>query len=74
MTTGETRWVAVVTPLPSIGISALLEANWGLDVWERRGDGLVVAASESQLLELERRHLAGVERLSTVEDYRRRLT
>jgi hypothetical protein len=35
----------------------------GLDVWERRDDGLIVAASEAQLAELERRRLAWVERL-----------
>lgn len=35
----------------------------GLDVWERRDDSLIVAASEAQLAELERRRLAWVERL-----------
>ena len=35
----------------------------GLDVWERHEDGLIVAASEAQLAELERRRLAWVERL-----------
>jgi hypothetical protein len=35
----------------------------GLDVWERHDDGLIVAASEAQLAEVERRRLAWVERL-----------
>ena len=72
MSTEETRWVARLTPMPSIDISMLLETNWGLDVWERRADAIVVAASEAQLSELERRRLARVERLSTVEEYRTR--
>ena len=41
----------------------------GLDVWERRGEVLLVAASELQLSELERRRLAEVERLSTVAEF-----
>jgi len=72
MSTEETRWVARVTPMISISIDVLLETNWGLDVWERHADALVVAASEAQLSELERRHLARVERLSTVEEYQAR--
>jgi len=43
----------------------------GLDVWERKRDPdvLVVAASEDQISELERRRLASVERLCTVGEF-----
>jgi len=61
MSTEEALWVARLTPMPSISIDVLLETNWGLDVWERRADAIVVAASEAQLSELERRRLARVE-------------
>jgi hypothetical protein len=44
----------------------LLSLPLGLDVWERRPDALVVAATEAQLEEIERRHLARVERIETV--------
>ena len=44
----------------------------GLDVWERHPDSLVVAATDDQLAELERRRLAEVERWSTREEYVRR--
>jgi hypothetical protein len=68
----ETRWVARLTATPAASIEALLAMSLGLDVWERRPDGLVVAASEHHLAELERRRLAAVERLCTVEEYVRR--
>jgi hypothetical protein len=58
--------------MSSTDMDVLLEVNWGLDVWERRADAIVVAASEAQLSELERRRLARVERLYTVEEYRMR--
>ena len=38
----------------------------GLDVWERHPDALVVAATETQLGEIERRRLAYVERIELV--------
>jgi hypothetical protein len=43
----------------------------GLDVWERKRDPevLVVAATEGQISELERRRLASVEWLYTVEEF-----
>jgi hypothetical protein len=44
----------------------------GLDVWERHDDGLVVAASEAQLLELERRRLVRVDRLATQAEFEAR--
>lgn len=69
MTTGVDRWVARLTPAPGASIDSLLVLPLGLDVWERHGDVLVVAASESQLSELERRRLAKVERLTTVAEF-----
>jgi hypothetical protein len=62
----QTRWVARLIPTLNSSIDALLHMPLGLDVWERHADALVVAASEAQLSELERRRLAQVERLSTV--------
>ena len=67
-----TRWVARLTPRPNTSIDALLSMPWGLDVWERQADTLVVAASEAQLVDLERRRLARVERLTTVAEYQAR--
>lgn len=66
----EDRWVARVTPATTADV--LLAMPLGLDVWERDGEVLVVAASEAQLSELERRRLAQVTRLSTVEEFQRR--
>jgi hypothetical protein len=62
----QTRWVARLLPTLHSSIDALLHMPLGLDVWERHADALVVAASEAQLSELERRRLAQVGRLSTV--------
>ena len=53
-------------------IDALLGLSLGLDVWERHSDSLVVAASEAQLLELERRRLVRVERLATQAEFEAR--
>jgi hypothetical protein len=55
--------------MPHGSVDALLDLPLGLDVWERHADALVVAAEEAQLAELERRHLAQVERLSTVAEF-----
>lgn len=65
------RWIVRLTPLPGVDIERLLQMPLGLDVWERKRDPdvLVVAANESQISELERRRLASVERLYTVEQY-----
>jgi hypothetical protein len=68
----DTRWVARLTPMPQSSVEALLDMPLGLDVWERHADMLVVAASEAQLTELERRRLARVERLSTVAEFQSR--
>jgi hypothetical protein len=65
------RWVVRLSPMPGSDLESLLQLPLGLDVWERKRDPdvLVVAASEGQLSELERRRLASVERLYTVEEY-----
>ena len=65
------RWVVRLRPMPDSDIEQLLQMPLGLDVWERKRDPnvLVVAANESQISELERRRLASVERLYTVEQY-----
>ncbi|MCA1691446.1 MAG: hypothetical protein LC733_04285 [Actinobacteria bacterium] len=61
--------MARVRPAGSGDLDALLAMPLGLDVWERGPDTLLVAATDAQLSELERRRLAHVERLSTVADY-----
>ena len=65
------RWVVRLSPMPGSDLESLLQIPLGLDVWERKRDPdvLVVAANESQLSELERRRLANVERLYTVEEF-----
>ncbi len=65
------RWVVRLSPMPDSDIEHLLQIPLGLDVWERKRDPdvLVVVANESQLRELERRRLANVERLYTVEEF-----
>ena len=65
------RWIVRLTPRKGVDVESLLQMSLGLDVWERKRDPdvLVVAANESQLSELERRRLASVERLYTVEEF-----
>ena len=72
MSVQETRWVARLRPMPNSSVEALLGMPLGLDVWERHADMLVVAATEAQLSDLERRRLARVERLSTVTEFQAR--
>lgn len=72
MADAEERWVARLRPAPGTTVDALLTLPMGWDVWERHGDILVVAASEMQLSEVERRRLAQVERLSTVTAFEAR--
>jgi ribose 1,5-bisphosphokinase PhnN len=72
MAEGENRWVARLTPTANSSIEILLAVPVGMDVWERHGDVLVVAASEAQLSELERRRLAHVERVSTQAEFEAR--
>jgi len=68
MRRGGEVWVVRLRPTDG-GVDALLATPLGLDVWERGVDELVVAATEEQLAELERRRLARVERLGTREQY-----
>jgi hypothetical protein len=65
------HWVVRLRPMPGSDLESLLQIPLGLDVWERKRDPdvLVVAANESQISELERRRLASVERLYTVEEF-----
>jgi len=67
-----TRWVARLRALPGRTIEALLHLPLGLDVWQRQESMLVVAASETQLAEIERRRLAQVERIAPVTEYLKR--
>jgi hypothetical protein len=65
------RWVVRLTPRRGGDIESLLQMPLGLDVWERKRDPdtLVVAATEGQISELERRRLASVERICTVGEF-----
>jgi hypothetical protein len=47
-------------------VDDLLKVPLSLDVWEREADAVVAAASEQTIAELERRRIAGVERLRTI--------
>jgi hypothetical protein len=72
MATDQTRWVARLTPpltLPGRTVRDLLQLPLALDVWQRDGEVLIVAASAATLDELERRRLATVERLCTTTEY-----
>ena len=69
LTEQEDRWVARLIPADARTVDDLLGVPLGLDVWERHDDALVVAASEAQLAELERRRLARVERLCTRAEF-----
>jgi hypothetical protein len=64
------QWIARLKPMGGTGINELLRVPLSLDVWERKGEVLLVAAEEEQLAELERRRLAQVERICTVADYK----
>jgi hypothetical protein len=72
MAAEEVRWVVRLTPPKGRTIRDLLEIPLSLDVWHRENDALVAAASEMTLRELERRRLAGVERLCTTKEYEAR--
>jgi hypothetical protein len=72
MSESENFCIARLTPTAASSIDALLALPLGMDVWERRGEVLVVRASEAQLSELERRRLAHVERLSTQAEFEAR--
>lgn len=72
MSESENRWVARLTATATTSIDVLLALPLGMDVWERRGNVLVVRATEAQLSEVERRRLAHVERLSTQQEFEAR--
>ena len=65
------RWVARLTPMAGRTVDDLLTVPLSLDVWQRDAGALVAAASEQTLTELERRRIAGVERLRTISDLER---
>ena len=62
------RWLVRLTPLAGRTVDDLLKVPLSLDVWQREADALVAAASEQTIAELERRRIAGVERLRTIAD------
>jgi hypothetical protein len=66
MTSDEARWIARLTPSAGGNVDDLLWLPLGLDVWERHPHQLVVAATDDQLREIERRRLARVDRVETV--------
>jgi hypothetical protein len=72
MAAHEVRWVVRLTPPTGGTLRELLEIPLSLDVWHRESDALVAAASEVTLREIERRRLAGVERLCTTQEYEAR--
>ncbi len=61
------RWLVRLTPVVGT-VDDLLKVPLSLDVWEREADALVAVASEQTITELERRRIAGVERLRTITD------
>jgi hypothetical protein len=74
VTSGGETWIVRLTPTAGNSVDRILTVPLGLDVWERRADCLVVAATESQLAELERRRLAEVERMMTRAQYEARMS
>jgi len=69
MNESRRKWVAELTPTPGTQLDRLLKLPVGLDVWEHRGDKLVVAGEAAQLEEIERRLLATVVWLGPVEQF-----
>jgi hypothetical protein len=72
MAADEVRWVVRLTPPPGQTVADLLRIPLSLDVWQREQDALVAAVPATALRELERRRLAGVERLGTTAEYEER--
>ena len=68
---GEARWLVRITPAEGRTVDDLLKAPLSLDVWEREAGALVAVAGERTIGELERRRLAGVERLGAADDIAR---
>jgi len=62
------RWLVRLTPVAGRTVDDLLKFPLSLDVWEREADAVVAAASEQTIAEIERRRIAGVERLRTIAD------
>ncbi len=69
MTRGQGRWVAELTATRGATVDRLLKLPAGLDVWERQGDTVVVAAAAAQLEDIERRGLATVVWLGPIEQF-----
>ncbi len=65
------RWLVRLTPVGGRTVDDLLKLPLSLDVWEREADAVVAAASEQTIAELQRRRIAGVERLRTIADLER---
>jgi hypothetical protein len=72
MAANEVRWIVRLTPPTGQTVRHLLRLPLALDVWERGKDALVAAVPEATLRELERRRLAGVERLGTTAEHEAR--
>ena len=72
MAADEVRWVVRLTPPPGRTVADLLQIPLSLDVWQREQDALVAAVPAMALRELERRRLAGIERLGTTAEYEER--
>ncbi len=62
------RWVVRLTPIAGRTVDDLLKVPLSLDVWERQAGAIVAAVSEHTIIELERRRIAGVERLRPIAD------
>lgn len=69
----ETRWIARLTQSQNFNLDELLELASGLDIWERHADYLVVAGSDLQLSEIERRGVGHVERIETIDEFQKRM-
>ena len=62
------RWLVRLTPVVGRTVDDLLKVPLSLDVWEREADAVVAAVSAETIAELERRRIAGVERLRAIGD------
>jgi hypothetical protein len=69
VTGAHRRWLAELIPTPGTQVEGLLTLSAGLDVWEHRGDTLVVVAEAGQLEDLERRRFATVVWLQPADEF-----
>lgn len=69
----DIRWIVRLTPPEGRTVRDLLEIPLSLDVWEREPGALIAAVAEPVLREMERRRLAGVERLCTTAEHEARV-